>query len=615
MATGDKIVTLDGLKAVYDSQDTDGIKQDISDLKSNLNPLEPLDNLVVKNCVYSRCAEIVNRTINVAESGYVNFFLTDQLDAVQNDRFIVALKITTLHSQDYDFTVRMRKATESGLTAQYYFPDPIDYSSDLICSITPTGADVVGGAFQLRYKYKGSEEANFSETFTIEFLSIYKGDIYLYDDLALRKTTSIEQLLNNRLSASYLAKNVQPYYIGLYKNGKYPNVDTVAKTITIYSHTVIFAINGTVYYEVTEDTTISLFTSTQLSKVVFDFNTNTFSCINPTSDRSSERYLTIGLLQNNTGIGWIGIPHTIDGYDPYIKTPNPMWDLPTSWASKVQTIQEAQGKKFMFAVQTDTHYSTEDADDYDGRNLKSLTNFIGFDFVANLGDIIEGYANETKDSPENMRASMTDIMQRYVTGISCPLLVAMGNHDTNKPWADAFGGEPFDIDEVWGREFRPAFNTNPKAVTERGLMYYYTDFEDIRVIVLNTQDGVNGDYGISSTQIGWLSNTALNTDKAVLIVSHVPIVNGWSVSSNYVSSYADAVSAIKNFQTNGGTVIGCISGHTHTQESQTVNGILYVTFKNGASLCEVVLVDPDNKTINTIPVGFTGAGNRSFTFT
>lgn len=36
MATGDKVVTLDGLKAVYDSQDTNGIKQDISDLKSSI---------------------------------------------------------------------------------------------------------------------------------------------------------------------------------------------------------------------------------------------------------------------------------------------------------------------------------------------------------------------------------------------------------------------------------------------------------------------------------------------------------------------------------------------------------------------------------------------------
>lgn len=40
MATGDKVVTLDGLKAVYDSQDTDSIKQDVADLKSSVSTME-----------------------------------------------------------------------------------------------------------------------------------------------------------------------------------------------------------------------------------------------------------------------------------------------------------------------------------------------------------------------------------------------------------------------------------------------------------------------------------------------------------------------------------------------------------------------------------------------
>lgn len=287
--------------------------------------------------------------------------------------------------------------------------------------------------------------------------------------------------------------------------------------------------------------------------------------------------------------------------------------LPVSWVNKIQTIQQAQGTKYTFAIQTDTHYYDGYGDDA-GTNLKLFTNYIGFDFVANLGDVIRGYADETIDSPESMRTAMTEIMHRYITGISCPLFIAMGNHDTNKMWADAFGGNPFDFSEVWAREFKPAFNTNLKAVTRTGLMYYYTDFDDVRVIVLNTQDGGDGAFGIGQTQIDWLTNTALNTDKAVLVLSHVPLVNGWSVASNYVSSYANAVSAIKAFQTNGGTVIGCMSGHTHTQEYKTVDDILYVTFMNNANIAEVVMVDLENKTINTIPVGFTGAGNRSFTF-
>ena len=285
--------------------------------------------------------------------------------------------------------------------------------------------------------------------------------------------------------------------------------------------------------------------------------------------------------------------------------------LPATWSDKIQTIQTAQGTRFTFAIQTDTHY-------YIGYgassayNLKLLTNSIGFDFVANLGDVSRGYADEIIDSPANMRAAMTDIMRRYVTGISCPLMIAMGNHESNSMWANAFGGETFTNDELWGRLFRPSFNTNPKAVIQTGKMYYYTDFNDIRVIILNTQDGTNQGFGIGAEQLAWFRSTALNTDKWVLVMSHVPLINGWSVSSNYVSSYADIVDALVAYKANGGKVIACMSGHTHTKESQTVNSILFVTFRNGADYAETVMIDLEAKTINTIMLG--AGGDRTFSF-
>ena len=285
--------------------------------------------------------------------------------------------------------------------------------------------------------------------------------------------------------------------------------------------------------------------------------------------------------------------------------------LQADWASKVQDIQQAQGTKFTFAIQTDTHY-------YDGygdaaaNNLKLLSNYVGFDFIANLGDVIRGYADETIDSDTNMRLAMTEIMHRYVTGISCPLLIAMGNHDMNPMWADAFSGQKFTNAEIWGRMFRPSFNTAPKAVTATGKMYYYIDYDDIRVIVLNTQDGNDQGFGISAEQLSWFTDIALNTTKWVLVLSHVPLVNGWSVGSNYVSDYANIVTALQDFKANSGKVIGCMSGHTHTQEDKTVDGMLYVTFRNGGNYSEVVQVDLVNKAINTITCGFNG--NRSFTF-
>lgn len=412
------------------------------------------------------------------------------------------------------------------------------------------------------------------------------------------------------------AKQFSLILAGTAIQAKLPNYDTVNKTLTVYNRTRLLSHDGTEISMLSEDLVLPSNASSQNNVFVYNTNTNTYALMRAGANLSGSPYIVLGEINRNNGLGNIQCGYTIDGYP--VGSEKLLSDIsslkpPTEWREKIQTIQTAQGTKFSFAIQTDTHYYNGSSDSA-GNNLKLLTNYVGFDFVANLGDVIRGYADETIDSPENMRAAMTEIMHRYVTGISCPLLIAMGNHDTNKMWADAFGGEPFALGEVWGREFRPAFNTNSKAVTRTGLMYYYTDFDDVRVIVLNTQDGGNGAFGIGQTQVSWLTNTALNTDKAVLVLSHVPLIDGWSISSNYDSSYANAVAAIKAFQTNGGTVIGCMSGHTHTQETQTVNGILYVTFTNGADKCEVVQVDITNKTINTIPVGFTGAGNRSFTF-
>lgn len=403
---------------------------------------------------------------------------------------------------------------------------------------------------------------------------------------------------------------------GTATQAKLPNYDTVNRTLTVYKRTRLLSHAGTEISMLSEDLVLPATETSQNNVFVYNTNTNTYALMRAGANLSGSPYIVLGEININNGLGNIQCGYTIDGYpvgSEKLLSDMENLNLPTQWNDVVQTIQTAQGIKFCFAIQTDTHISSENSVS-SANNLKALTQFVGFDFVAILGDVIRGYANETIDSPSAMRTAMTEIMHRYVTGISCPLMIAMGNHDTNKMWADAFGGEPFSLAEVWGREFKPAFNTNPKAVTKTGFMYYYTDFDDVRVIVLNTQDGGNGAFGIGQTQIDWLTNTALNTDKAVLVLSHVPLVDGWSISSNYVSSYANAVSAIKAFQTNGGTVIGCMSGHTHTQESKTVDGILYVTFTNGADKCEVAMVDLDAKTINTIPVGFTGAGNRSFTF-
>lgn len=288
--------------------------------------------------------------------------------------------------------------------------------------------------------------------------------------------------------------------------------------------------------------------------------------------------------------------------------------LSNKWLSKVEEINTKRKAHFAFLIQTDTHFDITDiADSNLGANVSELTTEVGFDFAANLGDIIRGYADETIDSPENTRKAMTEIMRRYVTGIACPFMVAMGNHERNTMHAAEYQSDPIPFDELYGRMFVPAFNTNRQAVKERGVMYYYTDFDDVRVVVLNTQDGSNGGFGVGQEQIDWFTNTALDIEKKIIVLSHVPLIDGWSVSSNYHPTFANIVNALKAFKTNGGYVVGCFSGHTHTRENQTSDGILFVTYGNGASVAEATIVDLTSKTIETVILGSSNA-NREFSF-
>ena len=563
----------------------------------------------------------VTKKVNPTATGVKVIKYYDYIPAVPGDSFFVSMKIKSLHPEAFAYEIRARKITADGPTGTYYYlheTPPSTASEDLVeGTLSGFSSGTIALEFYACFYYVGSASAQYSETWTIEHFSVstfahMSSSIWergYYNDsgkpagsadndtirtkrdyfIQVCKGSTISNLGSNvRLRYCIYSQPFEEYFVA--------RKDVAANaSMTIADDCYI-----RVYMRYTDSTEFDLdewiasLPALWGGEIVRYSDMLIYSHADPALDETSEN-----AIQNKV-------------VTQALNAVLPSFALPSNWESKVQPIQEAQGTKFTFAIQTDTHYALDD-DIYNGANLKALTNRIGFDFVANLGDVIKGYAGD-ENTPENMRAAMTEIMMRYVRGISCPLLIAMGNHDTNKQWADAHSGTPFTFDEVWGREFRPSFNTIPEAVYQTGLMYYYKDFNDVRVIVLNTQDGADGGFGIGSTQISWLTNTALNTNKPVLVLSHVPLVDGWSVSSNYVSSYADAVTAIKAYQTGGGTVIGCMSGHTHTQESKTVDGLLYVTFRNSATLCEVVMVDLANKTIDTIPVGFAGAGNRSFSY-
>lgn len=309
----------------------------------------------------------------------------------------------------------------------------------------------------------------------------------------------------------------------------------------------------------------------------------------------------------------IGAEYYCKGCYVYIGDSASTW-LGSDWLTAIDTVREEQGDTLCFAIQSDTHFALEN--EYVGRQLNEITKSVGFDFIANLGDITRGYTggNYDVDTLNGMRLYAKVIMQRYTNGVQCPFLVAVGNHEANTLYAIAHSTDYFTPKELYAQFIKQVINTSDKITITNGKQYYYMDTVPARVIVLDTNDADDNAFTLSAEQISWFSNVALNTTKPVLVLTHVPIVDGWSVSSGYNPVYANIVTALQTFKNNGGTVIAVISGHIHKQESKKIDGIWYIacTKSDNAqpTTAEIFMADIANGTISTIGLG--AAESRSF---
>ena len=296
--------------------------------------------------------------------------------------------------------------------------------------------------------------------------------------------------------------------------------------------------------------------------------------------------------------------------------------LRDDWKNRIPEIQELQKENFTFGIQTDTHFGEIGTGIYKDQyndlmvNLSKLTEYVGFNFIANLGDIVRGYGGDTT---VKMKEAYTELMHRYVSHLHCPFFIIPGNHDTNIMYAEEKQDPSLQITkaEMYAKLMPFVKNSAPDIVQDGKSLYYYKDFDEygIRVIMLNSTDGyytnpseLGSVFVISPKQVEWFRTVALKTDNAIIVCCHVPLVSG--LTTNTVSNSADIMNAIYAFKNNGGKVVGCFYGHTHNQANVTdENGIVHITFTQGGYCAEVVVVDLDNGSIKTVGLGKDGRGD------
>ena len=203
------------------------------------------------------------------------------------------------------------------------------------------------------------------------------------------------------------------------------------------------------------------------------------------------------------------------------------------------------------------------------RNYQKLAKIIallseksGADFIANLGDTIAATTDEAVDDfnhSENKRRFSE--FSRIISSGNIPYLYTIGHHEMFKLNIDGVSKS-----EICGSALRYTRYLNPVYNQEDSdCAYYYVDFDqpgypDVRYISLDCCTENHG-AKYSDTEIAWIRNTALNTDKPVIVVSHMGTraVNSLSTPVNG-ELVADC---LNNFVSSGGKVLAFIHGHTH----------------------------------------------------
>lgn len=282
--------------------------------------------------------------------------------------------------------------------------------------------------------------------------------------------------------------------------------------------------------------------------------------------------------------------------------------------STVQKVRElCKEKAYVFGVITDTHVDYKAYNHFQNTlyTIDKVNAQCQFDAILHLGDVTDGW-----DTPEATLSKGAEVISE-LRKINSNVYVALGNHETNFNYSsDHF--ETVSMAEnyaVYGR-----YNEHDVVRTGND-MYYYKDFGNLRIIVLNSvlTGIVSNDecrewaydmkkYGYGQKQLEWLETVlSESNDKHILLLSHMPL------TKSYLSEYYtpenrerlenfngdDLREVIETFKNNGGNVIGLIHGHYHADYNgmYSANGIWEV----GLTSCLMQYNKSDKTWIANLP--------------
>jgi hypothetical protein len=211
-------------------------------------------------------------------------------------------------------------------------------------------------------------------------------------------------------------------------------------------------------------------------------------------------------------------------------------------------------------------------------NMRRIADFAKLAGATFLDAVING-----GDTVQNVLDDGITWYDSYVDMIPVDVLTCIGNHDA---WSTT-PGTPATKTAVYNAEIAPVVSkvsniVQPSGASANGLCYYYKDYENVRVIVLDAMSGDNGIAHYDSAQDTWFRSVladALTNSKTVVCVAHAPFNkasetlvrddentwNSWKSYSALDAIHIDggALTAVDTFISNGGKFVCWLTGHTH----------------------------------------------------
>ena len=344
--------------------------------------------------------------------------------------------------------------------------------------------------------------------------------------------------------------------------------------------------------------------------IIFDFDDNTLKAMSPTNKEIFDNTLILfvhhypswtgGELVINANFDDIkiiknsiqGLDNSLTALDNKVEEISPT--LPTFLEPETnacfdELVNTCDEKTIVIAFTTDNHYGASNGMNFPttATSIKSINEKFPIDFVVDGGDLINGDKTKTEDITNISNA----VRMLLNTGKTAYTLI--GNHDdgsfTSTELPLLSKGELYAL-----LERHSGINLD---YVDRYEHFGYKDFDEfnIRVIFLDAMYGTNGhvssQWGYSDDELAWFTANALNTNKQIVMFSHMAFTASFMAYGTSIKNGAEMRNAVESFIANGGIVVALFHGHNHWdyigQYSQT-NG-----FKEVSTGCGRIISGPD----------------------